>query len=498
MTGKKSAGQPARREMSASTGGRDITRGYIDPLSMLAPQDTILWERAAGDLARYEEILSDDQVAATFQQRRLAAVGCPWDVTPGADDAVSRQAAEFIEETLDHIRWDNVTDKMLYGVFYGFAVAECLWARDGARVILDGVRVRKQRRFAFAADGGLRLLTTENPVSGEKMPERKFWTFSTGADNDDEPYGLGLGHWLYWPTYFKKGGVRAWSRFLDKFGMPTAKGTFPATATKPEIDRLLDALESIQSSAGIALPESMGAELLEAVRSGRASYAEFIDRMNAAIAKVVLSQTLTTDAVGGQYKAGVQKEVRNEVVRADSDLICTSFNRSVVRWLCEWNFPGAALPRVSRQVEEPEDLTIRAQRDRLLVPINDPRFQLPREYLEEVYGLQLEEVAVDRDGAGDDSDREARFAEGGDGQSLIDALGENLDPATLQSQADGLLKPVLKLLRTGADPETVLEQLAGLYPSMDDAGLEAMLERHLFIAETLGRLEVGNDRVDAG
>ncbi|CAK0778387.1 hypothetical protein WCLP8_680002 [uncultured Gammaproteobacteria bacterium] len=68
-----------------------------------------------------------------------------------------------------------------------------------------------------------------------------------------------------------------------------------------------------------------------------------MDRMNAAIAKVVLSQTLTTDAAGGLYTSEVPKSVRNEVVRADADLVCDTFNRSVARWLTEWNHPGCAV-----------------------------------------------------------------------------------------------------------------------------------------------------------
>jgi hypothetical protein len=52
------------------------------------------------------------------------------------------------------------------------------------------------------------------------MPERKFWTFSAGAATDDEPYGLGLGHFLYWPVFFKRNDIKFWLIFLEKFAAP--------------------------------------------------------------------------------------------------------------------------------------------------------------------------------------------------------------------------------------------------------------------------------------
>ncbi|MBF0368123.1 MAG: DUF935 family protein [Magnetococcales bacterium] len=378
------------QEVATTSDGRDITRGYAVFPGLMTPQDSVLQDRG-GDYAVYEEILRDDQVASTFQQRRLAVTSSEWEVIPGAEDAESLKAADYLRESLERIGWDNVTDKMLYGVFYGFSVAECLWGRENDLIVLNAVKVRKQRRFAFATStsvgnpepaGGLRLLTLDNS-QGEALPEQKFWHFRTGADNDDEPYGLGLAHWLYWPVFFKRNGMKLWLVFMDKFGMPTARGTYPTHATEDEKRRLLEALRAIQTDSGIIVPEGMRVELIEAARSGSVSYEVFLDRMNAAIAKVVLSQTLTTDAAGGQYKSDVHQAVRNEVVKADSDLVCASFNNSVVRWLTTWNFPKALPPKVRRRVTQEPDLRPRAERDRILY---DMGFKPSLDYVRKTYG----------------------------------------------------------------------------------------------------------------
>src|SRR5690606_41171473 len=68
-------------------------------------------------------------------------------------------------------------------------------------------------------------------------------------------YGLGLAHWLYWPVYFKRGGLKLWLTFLDKFGAPTVRGTYPPNATAEEKQRLLAALEAVTSESGVIRSE---------------------------------------------------------------------------------------------------------------------------------------------------------------------------------------------------------------------------------------------------
>jgi phage gp29-like protein len=377
--------KPDLREIATTGGGRDITRGFLSAL--LPPADPVLTGRGGGDYALYQQVLSDDQVQATFQQRREAVVARDWQVVPGADGPLDQAAADFVSAQLDHIGWDRVTRMMLFGVFYGFAVAECLWAERDGHIALDQIKVRDRRRFRFGGDGRLRLLTQRNP-QGEELPERKFWHFATGADHDDEPYGLGLGHWLYWPVFFKRNALKFWLVFLEKFGQPTAKGIYPAGATETEIQKLREALGAIHAETGIVLPEGVAIELIEASRSGTADYDTVHQRMNEAIAKIVLGQTMTTEDGSSRAQAEVHYTVRQDLVKADADLVNESFSRGPARWLTEWNFPGAAIPRVVRHIEAEPDLRPRAERDRLLYEIG---FRPSLAYVRNVYGEGWEE-----------------------------------------------------------------------------------------------------------
>jgi phage gp29-like protein len=470
---------PPTGELARAIGGRDITAGYLDQL-IRQPHDPIL--RARGfDLAVYEDLLRDDQVHATFQQRRLAVVSREWVVEAASERRADRKAAEFLEEQLDRLQFDDLTDKMLYGRFYGWAVAECLWARDGAQIVPAEIKVRRRERFRWDRDGKLRLLLPGKP-EGEIMPDGKFWTFSSGAATDDEPYGLGLGHFLYWPVFFKRNDIKFWLIFLEKFGTPTVVGTHPPGATEAERDTLLQAAAAVATDAAVTIPEGMALALLEATRGGTSTHEAMLAAMDRAIAKVVLSQTMTTDDGSSLSQAQVHGEVRDEVVKADADLVCQSFARQVATWLTAWNFPGADVPRVWRRMEDEPDLKDLAERDELLSRIGwVPSEKLVREVYGEGYERKTQHPAPESpitqvDAPGPAAARPpAELAEPAPADS-IDALAE-----ALADEWEPVLEPVVGGLRAALDEAPSLEAFRDRLPALI-AGLD--LNR---LAERLAR-----------
>ena len=378
------------REIATTKDGVDITRGFVGPF--LLPFDNVLRTRGNYDLLIYEHVLSDEEVKSALNQRMLAVTQCEWDVEPGGKRAIDKAAAADLKAQLHRIGWDNVTTKMLFGVFYGYAVAELIYRPEGARVVMDAIKVRNRRRFRFGKDGDLRLLTMSTMTEGIPALPPYFWHFSCGADHDDEPYGLGLAHWLYWSVNFKRNDVKFWLIYAEKFGMPTGVGRYDPDATEGERQKLLAAVRAIQTDSGIILPKGMEIALLEAARSGASDYATLYAAMNAAIQKVVLGQTASTQGTPGKLGAdNLQADVRKDIIKADADLICESFTLGPARWLTEWNFPGAAVPRVYRITEEPEDLDSRATRDKTITEMG---FVPSLSYITATYGGDWQARAV--------------------------------------------------------------------------------------------------------
>jgi len=458
--------QPVMREIATTLDGRDITRGYVDPLQLQSSTDSILQLRGGGDYEIYKQVLRDDQVAGVWRQRQLAVTSKEWGVEPGGKTRRDKAAADHLQEQLDVIGWDRVTGLMLYGVYYGFAVAEAMWAHDGRFVILDGIKVRDRQRFGW--DGAMRLrMKTYSKPDGELLPERKFWAFSTGADHDDEPYGLGLGHWLYWPVFFKRNGIKFWLIFLEKFGQPTAKGTYSRNALPHEKTQLLQALYAINTDSGLIVPEGMQIELLEAARSGSADYVSLVDRMDRAIAKVVMGQVASSEGTPGRLgNDELQGDVREDLVKADADLVCESFNRTIARWLTEWNFPGAAVPQVYRKVTPDEDLNQRADRDKTIVDMG--YFRPTLGYITDNYGegweeKQPEPPAIPAAPALPVPARPASFAEA-IGQPPAQMLEQT--HRTVESTVTDWINQVRELANQASNLEQLRDRLLELYPAM--------------------------------
>lgn len=368
---------PEQNEIATSNEGRDITIAFIGALQEV--QDTVL-RRLGSNFEVYRELRRDGQVHSTFQQRRLALRSRPLIIEPGADDAASIAAADQLRLNLEQIAFDRSTGQMSWGAFYGYSVGECIWSIREGKAWLARLKVRTPWRFRFDWDGQLRLLTRTSMLQGEPMPPAKFWTTSWGADNDDDPYGLGLAHQLYWPVFFKKQGLGFWLRALEKFGAPTGMGTYPSGTSPADQTKLLNAIHRMRMDGSIVVPEGTTVSLLEAVR-GTVDQSAFNRAMNAEISKIVLGQTMTTDDGASLSQSEVHMEVREELTDADAEELCESFMAGPARWLTAWNFPGAATPIIRRPAPEDEERSaklltakagaVKAMRDAGYEPTNE-------------------------------------------------------------------------------------------------------------------------------
>lgn len=446
-------------------------------------------DRRGGSRRLYDEILRDDQVKSTLQQRFTGLMSCPWEVVPGGDSPQDREAALWLKDQLDRVGWLRKAEKMLYGLFYGYAVAEMIWGYDGGKIAIQDIKVRDRHRFRFGEDGKLRLLSSDKPL-GEEMPDRKFWTFTTGGDHDDRPYGLGLAHWLYWPCFFKRNGLKFWLLFLDKYGSPSVKGKYSRNATEQEKKQLLEAATALRQEAAVAIPEGMELELVEATRSASSDYGNFYEAMDRAIAKIVLSQTMTTDDGSSLAQAKVHENVAWAVVEADGDALSESFNVGPARWLTEWNFPGAKPPRVRFVTEDPEDLDKVVKRDQTLWQIG---FEPTEERVRETYGEGYVKRPLSPEaGPGDKRPAPPERADFAEGQplDLIDRfIAEHLR-ADWQELADPVIAPVLAAADDAEDFDDFIARITRSLPDMDVSRLTEHLARAAFNARLAASAEM--------
>lgn len=477
---------PIADEIATAARDIDLFAGWI---TRIDNPDPVLRSEAAGRGIRlYDEIARDAHAASVLQTRALAVIGREWEVLPASGggrraDRRAQQIADFVREAIAGTNFDQARQEILLGVLYGFYVAEVIWRIDTAagRIVPETIRAKHPRRFVFTPARELRLLTPESPIDGETVPPRKFIVFTFGSS--DNPYGCGLGQKLWFPVWFKKHGIKFWMQFLEKFGMPTVTGKYPPGTDPEQQQKLMEALKAIQTDTAIKYPDTMEIGLLEAARTGRASYEEICDYMDRQISKAVLGQTLTTEVKGeGSYAASkTHDEVRGDIVKADADLLCETLNRTLVPWIVDWNFPGvASYPRIWIRCDDEQDLKPLAERDRILA--HDIGLAIPKRYFHETYGIPEPEGGEETLG-GNPSRPVDGNAPPANGEGANFGDRRFADPKTASGGERGLKSPLMPSLTP--DQRAIEDLVAEVLPRAAD-GVQAVSAA---IAAAIGKAE---------
>lgn len=364
---------------------------------MAETEDYVLSTVLGGDLSRYRALENDPEVASSLQARKLAVVGHDWKVTPAGKSKAETAIADLVKENLDSLNFDQLTYDALDALLMGYWVGEAIYNEDAKTTYIEEVRTRAQDRWTFVlpegqidpkkrgyTDGYEIRLCDRLDFKGEPAPARKIIVHSFGSKTHN-PFGLGLGSKLYWPVTIKKDAVKLWLFYLDKFASPTPIGTYdPLTGNSRMMQEFL---ASIATGSYAALPTGYDVKLLEAQRSGSIdAYEGMINRFcNAEIGKVILGRMNVgaNQGLSGQ-PAENDEAIRQDIVKADADLLCSRLNRTLVKWLTELNTPeGTKPPTVYRVFEESEDLKERCDRDKSLF---DMGFRLSTKAQAEIYG----------------------------------------------------------------------------------------------------------------
>jgi phage gp29-like protein len=392
----------------------------------LYPQDeTLIHEGGRGFLAYdiYTEIAKDCHAYAVLQKRFMAVVGREWEVLPGQRRGSSstrqeKKAADMLKAQLEGLsvrsevvedrettlttagNFDEVCWNLLWAIHYGWQPAELIWDQDGSEAFVSEAIAKDLRRFVMVVGQRgfkLRMLDiTGNLIEGVPLPHRKFIVHRFASVPTEDPYGLGLGTRLFYPTFFKRQDIKFWLQFADKFASPTAVAKYPRGSTDADKKEYLAMLDAIATDAGIAIPADVIVEFLESERaSALNTYKDLAAFCDGEISKAVLGETGTTDqqgSGGSRARDQVGDGVRIEVAKADADLLSATLNRSLCRWVSELNLgPDVAPPMIWRkfpELTEKEDLNARATRDNTIASASGRT--ITEKYWVDTYGVAFE------------------------------------------------------------------------------------------------------------
>lgn len=461
---------------------------FVTGLDYLPNPDTIL-KNNGGNIKVYREMI-DAHLDAVKNKRFASITSRAWTIDGSKGD---QKKAKFVEEYLWNIDLRNVISQMLEAIGFGYAVHEIVWNTVqtdlGTLILPTAIKDRKQEWFKFDSDSKLLLQT--NDGSRREMPERKFLV-TRNRPTTANPYGNAVYSRCFWPLAFKKGGLKFWMLFVEKYGMPKAIGKVPPTATEKEQQDFLKMLVGLVRDAVAVIPQTGSVELLEAGAANANPHKAIVDWADQAMSKAWLGETLTTEQTssgGTQAMATVHNDVRADLALDDAAMIESSINQ-LIRWIYEINWPNEkVVPWMN--IILPEDLQeARLNRDIKLTQLG---VKFNAQYITDVYGIDekyFEMTEVQPQGG--------MFAEGPEKKGKVrntshelrkqvNAFTEHLED---ECEKVDILAPIRELVENAHSLEEVRDKLIGCYAEMPMEKIADEMEQAFLAADLAGRFSI--------
>ncbi|MBO6087845.1 DUF935 family protein [bacterium] len=451
-------------------------------LANILPDPDIVLKKQGKDIRIYKELLCDPHVFACTQSRKAGVLSLDWEINRGLD---KDQNAEDVENLLKKLDIQKLMSDILDATQFGFQPLEIMWKRDkSGHIMPEKVIAKPPEWFCFDDDNNLKFRTKEN-YYGEVVPAKKF-LLAQNNPTYNNPYGDRTLSRVFWNVTFKKGGLKFWVVFTEKYGMPHLIGKHPRGSTKEETNSLADMLEDMVQDAIAVIPDDSSIEIQEASKSSSAEiYEKLIDKMNTEISKAILGQTLTTEigSTGSYAASNTHMQVRQDIIDSDKKLVEGVINQ-LIQWIYEINFANAEVPIFELYEPEDVDLTL-AQRDKIL---SDTGVKFTKEYFIKNYGLEEEDFDIREDvipinpNFKEFKEEEEKLVPG---QAQIENLFKFITEGELNKQAQSMLSPLIKLFESCENYEEAFELLTD--KNLRSKQFEQTIQKALFLCELQGR-----------
>lgn len=454
---------------------------YANLLGTLPNPDPIL--RAQGkSIAVYRDLRSDAHVGACCRRRKSSVKSLEW----GLDRGKARSGvAKAIEAILADIDLERLIGDCMEAVLYGYQPIEIGWQKVGSLIVPAVLEAKPQEWFVFDPDNQLRLRTKTNPWLGEALPDRKFLLPRQDATYQN-PYGFADLSMCFWPIVFKKGGVKFWLKFAEKFGMPMPIGKQPRGASEAEREALLDSLDAMVQDGVAVIPDDSSVDLLETKGSGGGdAYEKLVMYCRSEVSIALTGTNQTTEASVNKASAQAGLDVAHDIRDGDGEVVAAAVNQ-LIRWICEINYGGVERPLWSFWDKQVKD-ELQAARDKSNY---EAGARYTNAYFQRAYGYQDGDLAESSPPV---PVAAAAPLAGAPGKAEVAAFAEPPDMALADQLAEAAATPWQKVVEqvqgmvaTAPDLPTLQDTLLAAYGELDTARLTEIMAAGFALAELRG------------
>jgi len=491
-----------RAVLASEIATRSSDPHFYAALDVLPNPDAVLRAMNRGQEV-YDAIGYDAHVMGELRSIRAGLLAWEWRLQPGGEAPNDVAAFELCRQVFNRrpsrqTKWADFIWNAALAVFHGFAVHEVVWRREDRFLVPALVADKPQRRFLFDTDNNLRLKTRDNITPGEELGEFK-WLVTRHMPKHDNPYGVAVFSACFWPYTFKHAGFRYFTKFVERYGIPTPVGKYPPGTREQEINELVNRLAQMIEDAVAAIPSDASVDLLEprGAGQGHAMHGDFINLCNREMSKALTSQTLATEVQdkGSRALGDVHHEREEAGQESDREMISATA-QELCDWITALNFPPGTESPIWEFYDEAVSSktlaeTFNIARRYLRIPAAEvyERLQItPPEGDEEVLPAGGGSVPGLGDGIGGAFSRcpscgeVHEFNAAGD---ALDALAEQAD-ARASKQVGSMVDQVRALLDEVDDMEEFRDRLASLYPGMSEEQLGEIITLASLTASLVG------------
>lgn len=397
---------------------------FISFLEWFPDPDEVLTKRGE-DADVLDKLLADEQVLMEIQKRKIGTLlkknfSFSPDEDSGQATTQEQKLADDLNKDIKNIDTYNLINQLLDAPHFGLTIPELMWEPAIGRIRLKTIFPKPRKWFAFNSGRELIFKSKDN-LQGVVVPENKF-SPCVHMPSYDNPYGVRLLSRCLWPVVFKKGGIRFWTNFIEKFGTPWVVGEASQNAIDADRANMTTALYDMVQTGVAVLSYGSKVDLKEPGSSTSEAHREYYSTWNNAISKVLTGQTLTSElgSVGSQAAAQTHLDVLNSYQEADQ-LLVKSFFDDVSKIYTKLNAEGLRPPVFN--YSESKDYQPQAE---LTDTLSKSGVKFTKSYYIRKFDLLEDDIEDTVSTPSDNNDKE-QFAKGDNEKEEIELNQDRLD-----------------------------------------------------------------------
>lgn len=508
--------------------------GFAGFFNYLPDPDPIL-RKLNMDQTVYKDLRSDEQVGSLMARRKSLTKSLDWDIdqNEASDKEVElcKRALTILSDKKNKVK--DIISQSLNPIFFGYSVFEVVWEMiDGAWLPVK-IQEKPREWFLFDSENTLRFRTQFDwngvPVIGENVDPKyayKFILLQNEAEYEN-PYGDKALSRCFWPVTFKRGGMRFFSVFIEKYGMPFIFGKLPRGSKPEEHYDLMSKLSNMVQDAVGTGPDDSSIQILEPKGSANGDLHEkYLNRCDNSIAKAILTNALSTEnqKVGSRASSETGAvTIEGNLSEEDRDFPTELFNQ-LFKWIVDINIGSKKYPTfkpfeledVNKDKSErdknlkdvgvnftkkyfannynleEDDFDISSQQSVVRPQLQDPNI-IPDLIQNQQTQLSMSDQAKSSlwDKFLDKIHRKRlELSEGTIKETVAEQLSNALPDKLLQFGIEETLRPVIELAKNSNSREEFISGLASQFPKMKTDEVQNLATKILFIAEIEGRVSL--------